>query len=164
MDADFNLRYNFEQHLENSNEDPPENDLEILESLFAEEMTVEEVTEVVLQDACASVSTRDAEREMQQTFSREREENFCAPQLKRFKIVSDEELQEFKERRHSLSTLKATKWGVKTFQEWSLETYGEMLDFNNINPEEHANKLGKFYAEATPKPVLARSGDPNLKF
>ena len=63
MDADFNLRYNFEQHLENSNEDPPENDLEILESLFAEEMTVEEVTEVVLQDACASVSTRDAERE-----------------------------------------------------------------------------------------------------
>lgn len=63
MDADFNLRYNFEQHLENSNEDPPENDLEILESLFAEEMTVEEVTEVVLQDACASASTRDAERE-----------------------------------------------------------------------------------------------------
>lgn len=36
--------------------------------------------------------------------------------LKGLKSVSDEELQELKERRHSLSTLKATKWGVKTFQ------------------------------------------------
>lgn len=133
MDADFNLRYNFEQHLENSNEDPPENDLEILESLFAEEMTVEEVTEVVLQDACASVSTRDAEREMQQTFSREREERFCAPQLKRFKIVSDEELQELKERRHSLSTLKATKWGVKTFQGRLCTYFNSFKNHENLN-------------------------------
>lgn len=32
-----------------------------------------------------------------------------------------------------------------------------MLDFNNINPEELANKLDKFYAEATPKPDQKRS-------
>lgn len=32
-----------------------------------------------------------------------------------------------------------------------------MLDFKNINPEELANKLGKFYAEATPKPGQKRS-------
>lgn len=32
-----------------------------------------------------------------------------------------------------------------------------MLDFNNIDPEELANKLGKFYAEATPKPDQKRS-------
>lgn len=43
-----------------------------------DKMVVEEVIEVVLQDACASVSTIDAEREMEAAFTIERKENFCA--------------------------------------------------------------------------------------
>lgn len=35
-------------------------------------------------------------------------------------------------------------------RKWSLETYEEMLDFDNINSEELVLKLGKFYTEATP--------------
>lgn len=50
---DFKQGYNFEQHLENKG--PPENDREILESHFVDEMTVEEVTQVGLQDARVSV-------------------------------------------------------------------------------------------------------------
>lgn len=42
--------------------------------------------------------------------------------------------------------------GQNAFNEWSLETYEEMLDFDNINSEELVLKLGKFYTEATPNP------------
>jgi hypothetical protein len=123
MDAEFDLGYDLAQHLYNPNK-PDENygaeDLDVLESLFTDELTAVEVSEAVLQDACASVSSQAAAIEMQMAFSREKAENFAVPQLqqdkKRFKTVSDIELKDLQERRHSQSTHKATKWGVKAFQ------------------------------------------------
>lgn len=40
---------------------------------------------------------------------------------------------------------------VVKIAEWSVETFGELTDFNLIEPLELNSKLGKFYGEAAPK-------------
>lgn len=44
---------------------------------------------------------------------------------KRFKYVSDAEIQDLKERRQSKDTKSKTKWGLNLFQEWSGEALGQ---------------------------------------
>jgi hypothetical protein len=48
-------------------------------------LTTDEVSEAVLQDACASVSSQAAAIEMQMAFSREKTENLGVPQLQQDK-------------------------------------------------------------------------------
>jgi hypothetical protein len=128
--SNFDLGYDMNYHLDPASitEENEENlDLDILQSLFREEITLEEVSSVENQmDVSASVSNRVAEDEMEKAFLKERTENFSVPQIiptgqqktdkKRFKTVSEKDLKDLQEKRQSMSTLKSTKWGVKTFQ------------------------------------------------
>ncbi|XP_048749546.2 uncharacterized protein LOC125661544 isoform X3 [Ostrea edulis] len=75
---------------------------------------------------------------------------------KRFGEVSDEELIKYYEGNQSSSTRKNTRWGLKVFQEWCLETQEEAVDFSSINSQDLATLLTKFYCEAKPKPLNSR--------
>ncbi|CAG2212786.1 KCTD1_15 [Mytilus edulis] len=77
---------------------------------------------------------------------------------KRFKKMEENELQSLKENFHqSKSTKNNTKWGVKLFQEWCLESSGGHTDFNTVTKVDLNNKLRHFYAEAKPKNTEKRA-------
>jgi hypothetical protein len=93
--------------------------MDILLSMFDADTSFDEVASIDF-DGVASTSNREVLRELNHAFSTDRSEHFAAPNYrseeKRFKTVTAKELQEFKEKRQSLSTKKKTKWGVKLFQ------------------------------------------------
>lgn len=96
--------------------------MDILMSIFDTDVSFEEINAIEF-DEDASTSNKEALEELNLAFSTEREENFAAPNPvstarpeKRFKTVSETELNELKEKRQSKSTRKNTKWGVKLFQ------------------------------------------------
>ncbi|XP_065924521.1 uncharacterized protein [Magallana gigas] len=76
---------------------------------------------------------------------------------KRFKSVSDAEIQDLKERRQSKATKSNTKWGLNLFQEWSVEALGQPTNFHSISAPELNSHLEKFYAEDAPRPNEKRS-------
>ncbi|CAG2253459.1 KCTD1_15 [Mytilus edulis] len=77
---------------------------------------------------------------------------------KRFKTMEENELQSLKENFHqSKATKNNTKWGVKLFQEWCLESSGGHTDFNTVTKVDLNNKLRHFYAEAKPKNTEKRA-------
>lgn len=73
-------------------------------------------------------------------------------QRKRFKTVVDEQtIKNFQGMNQSTSTKKNTRWGMKILQDWHTEAYGHPMDLENLKPTEIADKLSKFYCEATPQ-------------
>ncbi|XP_069102852.1 uncharacterized protein [Argopecten irradians] len=73
-----------------------------------------------------------------------------APQRKRFRVVSEEELDQLFDARHSNSTKKNTLWGLKLFQEWNIEVSGSPLDMTTVSVPDLAEQLRKFYCGARP--------------
>lgn len=115
--ADFNLKYDFAPHLENPGE-TEEIDWNTLEEMFISD------SELACLDVCyeipVSTSTEEAAPELNNAFEIEKKENFSAPifpnSKKRFKNVTDMELKQLEDKKHSISTKRSTKWGVKLFQ------------------------------------------------
>ncbi|XP_052068538.1 uncharacterized protein LOC127707827 isoform X2 [Mytilus californianus] len=70
----------------------------------------------------------------------------------RFQRMTDEDMEELQETNfESKSTQANTRWGVKMFQEWSVETTGSEVDLESISKEDLNNNLKHFYAEFKPK-------------
>ncbi|XP_069105073.1 uncharacterized protein [Argopecten irradians] len=58
----------------------------------------------------------------------------------RFKTVSEKQIKDYKESNQSKATKKNTAWGVKLFQEWHVEVYGNELDLATVE-EDALNKI-----------------------
>ncbi|XP_060083742.1 uncharacterized protein LOC132562993 [Ylistrum balloti] len=72
------------------------------------------------------------------------------PRPKRFKVASEEELDELFDARHAISTKKNTAWGMKLFQDWNIEVSGKPLDMAAVSVLDLAELLRKFYYGARP--------------
>ena len=90
--------------------------IDLLLSMFDADTSFDEVASIDF-DGVASTSNREVLWELNQAFSTERSEHFAAPNYqpeeKRFKTVTAKELQEFKEKRQSLSTKEKHQMGGK---------------------------------------------------
>ncbi|XP_069137816.1 uncharacterized protein [Argopecten irradians] len=112
-----------------------------------------------------SVSPEEARAEMAEAMNVPEIENFVrsenqhvpTPQ-QRFKEYSEEDLKALEESRQSKSTKNNTKWGMKLFQDWNMEVYGQEVPMATINEGDLCQKLRQFYAEATPKTRNSGSG------
>ncbi|XP_052710769.1 uncharacterized protein LOC128185135 [Crassostrea angulata] len=107
-----------------------------------------------------STSTNEAEEELERVLSPIKTEETMLQEpsySKRFKSVSDAEIQDLKERRQSKATKSNTKWGLNFFQEWSVEALGQPTNFHSISAPELNSHLEKFYAEAASRPNEKRS-------
>ncbi|XP_033725030.1 uncharacterized protein LOC117315013 isoform X3 [Pecten maximus] len=85
------------------------------------------------------------------------------PPTKRFRSVTEEELMRNETSPQSKSTYRNTQWGLRIFQDWSSDVFGEVTDMENIPIEQLADQLAKFYCEARPKNVDRRSGSLPVK-
>ncbi|XP_033726736.1 uncharacterized protein LOC117316304 [Pecten maximus] len=79
----------------------------------------------------------------------------------RFRKVTAADMNKYLDMNQSKSTKANTKWGMKIFQDWHTETYGNKLDMAQYSIDELKEKLGKFYCEARPK--NAKTNDQELK-
>ncbi|XP_033730755.1 uncharacterized protein LOC117320207 [Pecten maximus] len=102
--------------------------------------------------ASDDISPQKANREMNETLE-DCQLSMPTPytQPKRFPELHESSLQEIEKNRQAKATKKNTKWGLKVFQAWSTERYGEEIDFGTIDTGNLNDKLRVFYAEATPK-------------
>lgn len=68
-------------------------------------------------------------------------------------------MDELFEARQAPNTKRNTLWGLKIFQEWNLETYGNEIDLASVDPLTLANSLGRFYCEARPQPKKSKENE-----
>jgi hypothetical protein len=103
-------------------------DFDLLEMGESVEIDWETLYQIFDGEIEVSTSTEDANEEMERVLNpiKTEETLLQAPDKKRFKTVSDTELQELQERRQSKATKFNTKWGIKLFQ-------GKFMFLNNNN-------------------------------
>ena len=104
-------------------------DLDVLEELFKDDFDDENETHTApdngfgLVEINASTSNDEALRQIEQALDADRTDNTSLKYItqqqnprKRFKMVTDAELDDLKQMRQSKSTKNSTKWGIKVFQ------------------------------------------------